>query len=145
VPLLSPFKCTCFSISGSTSPSYRNVHFNTSIFFSCSCPDKRNFAFLPVFYSRFVSVELPAYDDFGLRRAVFGGRRILPVCGLPCSPPPPSSAGPVPSPQRPSLTCARAQSHSEEDPISFFVKCPRFRRLYGRGGRNPSRVSAALR
>ena len=26
-----------------------------------------------------------------------------------------------------------------------FVTCPRFRRLYGRGGRNPSILSAALR
>ncbi len=33
----------------------------------------------------------------------------------------------------------------KDNPISFSSECPRFRQRSGRGGKNPSRVSAALR
>jgi len=39
----------------------------------------------------------------------------------------------------------KSQSNAEVDRISSSFKCPRFMRLYGRAGRNLSRVSAALR
>ena len=51
----------------------------------------------------------------------------------------PIPAGPVSCPATPRRKC---QSNSEVEPISFFVQSPRFRRLYGRGGRNLSMLSA---
>jgi hypothetical protein len=45
-------------------------------------------------------------------------------------------------PATPARTCVRTYSNKEVNRISFFVKWPRFKQRSGRGGKNPSRVSA---
>lgn len=44
-----------------------------------------------------------------------------------------------------SAPCAQAYIHKEEDQLSFSSECPRFRQRSGRGGKNLSMLSAALR
>jgi hypothetical protein len=57
----------------------------------------------------------------------------------------PIPAGPVPAPQRPAPTCARAYSNKEEDQFSSFVKCPASRNGLGRGGRTRQGSPHSLR
>ena len=59
------------------------------------CPGSRYFAFSPdIFMSKFIpwnlmKTDLPIYE-----RPSLAGGGFLPVCGLRCSPSPPTSAGP---------------------------------------------------
>jgi hypothetical protein len=52
----------------------------------------------------------------------------------------PSQRGLSPAPQRPALSAKVIRKWNQF--LSFFVQSPRFRRLYGRGGRNLSMLSA---
>jgi hypothetical protein len=79
-------------------------------------------------------------------KATFAGKDAPPFPR--CNRPPcrrfplPILAGPVPAPQRPAPTCARACSNKEADQFSSFVKCPRFKQRAWQRRKNPSRVSA---
>jgi hypothetical protein len=77
---------------GSFSALYISIDTPDLILF---CLSSCYFAFSPdIFIVEVHSVEPPENRSPGLRRSVFRGGGFLPVCGLRCSPPPPTSAGP---------------------------------------------------
>jgi len=94
-----------------------------------SCLGRRYFAFSPdIFIVEVHSLEPPENRSPGLRRSVFGGGGFLPVCGLLCRPPPPSSAGPF-LPATPTLICGTQQQKPEETPGFILESRPQFRQI----------------